>query len=67
MMPDRLTENQEKLLLFVKLAGEIDGKTKLQKLLFLGKNEFNLDINFDFEKYNYGPYSFGLKLQIWKF
>ena len=64
MMPNILTENQEKLLLFVKLAGEIDGKTKLQKLLFLGKNEFNLDINFDFEKYNYGPYSFGLTADL---
>ncbi len=49
-----------KLLLLIKLAGKIEGKTRLQKMVFLGKEEENVDIGFGFIKYNYGPYSFEL-------
>lgn len=61
-MPN-LDANEEKLiklLIFIDLAGEIAGKTKLQKLVFLGDREFKLNSGFNFEKYNYGPYSFEL-------
>ena len=48
------------LLLFLKDAGTIEGKTKFQKLIFLAKKEYNLNIGYDFVKYSYGPYSFEL-------
>ena len=48
------------LLFFLKLAKNISGKTKLNKIIFLGKQEEDIDLGFHFEKYNYGPYSFDL-------
>lgn len=49
-----------KLLLLIKLARKIEGKTRLQKMVFLGKEEEDLDMGFEFITYNYGPYSFEL-------
>lgn len=55
-----LSKKLLKLLLLIKLAEKIEGKTKLQKMIFLGKEEEDLDFGFEFTKYNYGPYSFEL-------
>lgn len=55
-----LSEKLMKLLLLIKLAEKIEGKTKLQKMVFLGKEEEGVDLGFEFIKYNYGPYSFEL-------
>ncbi|GAB3676784.1 type II toxin-antitoxin system antitoxin SocA domain-containing protein [Halopiger thermotolerans] len=43
-------------------AGDVDGLTKIQKLLFLLEQESELaeeypDLSFDFEAYDYGPFS----------
>jgi hypothetical protein len=48
------------LLVFLHFAKKIEGKTKLQKLLFLGEKEYGINFGYAFEKYNYGPYSFSL-------
>jgi len=40
--------------------GKIDGKTRLQKMVFLAQEEEGLENFYKFEKYNYGPYSFDL-------
>ena len=49
-----------KLLYFLKEARQIEGKTKFQKMVFLAQQEENLNIGFEFIKYNYGPYSFDM-------
>lgn len=41
-------------------GGKLNGKTKLQKLVFLAEMEKGLENKYKFEKYNYGPYSFEL-------
>lgn len=48
---------QLKILKFLEIAEKIEGKTKFQKMIFLGKREYGLDVGYSFEKYNYGPYS----------
>jgi len=55
-----LSDKLLKLLLLIKLAKRIEGKTKLHKIIFLGKEEEEIDLGFEFVKYNYGPYSFEL-------
>lgn len=55
-----LSDKLLKLLLLIKLAKRIEGKTKLHKIIFLGKEEEEIDLGFEFIKYNYGPYSFEL-------
>jgi uncharacterized protein len=55
-----LSDKLVKLLFLIKFSKIIEGKTKLHKMIFLGKEEENLDMGFTFEKYNYGPYSFEL-------
>ena len=57
---DILTAAQERALLFLDAAGTIEGKTKFQKLMFLGDQEHSLNSGFNYVKYNYGPYSFEL-------
>lgn len=50
-----------KLLMLLKLANKIEGKTKLHKMVFLGmKEDPKIDFGFEFTKYSYGPYSFEL-------
>jgi len=34
------------------------GRTKLQKMIMLGKKEFKYPFTFDFVRYQYGPFSF---------
>ena len=48
------------ILLFLKHAKKIEGKTKFQKMMFLAQKENKLSKEFEFIKYNYGPYSFEL-------
>jgi len=48
------------LLELMKISKGIQGKTKLQKMMFLAKEEFGIQHEYTFEKYNYGPYSFEL-------
>lgn len=52
-----LEMKQLKILKFLEIAEKIEGKTKFQKMIFLGKREYGLDVGYTFEKYNYGPYS----------
>lgn len=40
--------------------GKIEGRTKLQKIVFLGQMELGLPEIFKFDKYHYGPYSWDL-------
>ena len=40
--------------------GGVKGRTKLQKLIFLGQEELGLPPIFSFDKYHYGPYSWDL-------
>lgn len=56
-MDSILEIKQLKILKFLEIAEKIEGKTKFQKMIFLGKREYGLDVGYTFEKYNYGPYS----------
>ncbi len=38
-------------------SSDIDGRTKIQKMFFLLKKDFNLSQNFEYRLYTYGPYS----------
>jgi uncharacterized protein YwgA len=40
--------------------GKIEGRTRLQKIVFLGQMELGLPKFFEFDKYYYGPYSWEL-------
>lgn len=44
-------------LLYADREREIKGITRLQKLVFLAQEEYDLEEGFDFEAYDYGPYS----------
>ncbi|HEC88580.1 MAG TPA: hypothetical protein ENI52_04625 [Thermoplasmata archaeon] len=45
------------LYLLKQLGGTIEGETKLQKLVFLGKEEFELPFSFSYSWENFGPFS----------
>ena len=55
-----LTTNQLFVLKLLDLAGKVECKTKLQKLMFLAKVEEKVPLTYDFKKYHYGPFSFDL-------
>jgi uncharacterized protein YwgA len=40
--------------------GKVEGRIKLQKIVFLGEMELGLPKFFEFDKYYYGPYSWEL-------
>jgi hypothetical protein len=48
------------LMELINISNGIQGKTKLQKMMFLAKQEYGVEHEYKFEKYNYGPYSFQL-------
>ncbi len=52
------------IMMFLKHAKKIEGKTKFQKMMFLAQKENKLSKEFEFIKYNYGPYSFELTKDI---
>jgi uncharacterized protein len=55
---EAVVDRQKKFLLeFFAGLGEVDGRTKLQKIVFLGQQELGLKKIFDFNEYYYGPYS----------
>lgn len=54
----------EKILVILYHVNTIKGRTRLQKLLFLLKNKNQLDIDYNFIPYHYGPYSQDLQLDI---
>lgn len=60
---DTIDRSTDALLLLFHNAGEIEGVTKIQKLLFLIENETEFgeqyadEISFDFEAYKMGPFS----------
>lgn len=59
---DTIDREADLAFLLFHLAGDVDGMTRLQKLLFLieKESEFNdiyKEISFDFEPYKYGPFS----------
>lgn len=55
-----LNNDSLQVLFFLKYSKTITGKTKFQKMIFLGQKEHKLPKRFEFIKYNYGPYSFQL-------
>ncbi len=57
-------KNLAQILLFLKHAKKIEGKTKFQKMMFLAQKENKLSKEFEFIKYNYGPYSFELTKDV---
>ncbi len=48
---------KELLLLNFLKYGDISGRKRFQKLMYLGKYKFNIEAPFIFVKYYYGPYS----------
>jgi len=52
------------LLRNIKEDSSIRGRTKIQKIMFILKNEFNLPQNFKHFLYTYGPYSIILQNEI---
>lgn len=58
-----MLKEHAKLLLFLKKAGRVTGRKKLQKMIFISK-KFNLDFQERFNFHFYGPYSEELHLRI---
>lgn len=52
-----LKERMLYLLALLNFAGGIDGKTKLQKIMFLAKKENKVNHGYNFIKYLHGPFS----------
>ena len=50
-------ERRHLLIWLLQQAGEIEGRTRFQKMVFLGQKELGLPKLFAFKKYHYGPYS----------
>lgn len=50
-------ERKEFLMELLAGIGKIQGRTKLQKIIFLGQEELGLHKIFDFDEYYYGPYA----------
>jgi len=57
-------DNIKWLLLTIKYLKDIKGRTKLQKIIYLLKEKFNLDIAYNFMPYYYGPYSSELQNDV---
>lgn len=59
-----MVKDLEKLLVVLNRLGDIRGRTRFQKILYLLKEKDNIDLDYDFIPYYYGPYSRGLQLEI---
>lgn len=61
-MPEEDQSSSRKAFILELLSGlgKIEGRTKLQKIVFLGQMELGLPEFFKFDKYHYGPYSWDL-------
>lgn len=60
-MTEITPSGKECLLLFVYLANEVRGRTRLQKEIYLCKEEKGAQIPYSFIPYSYGPFS----IEIW--
>lgn len=49
-----------KILYIIRTHGEIRGRTRFQKLVFLLKYKYNVPFDFQYTSYFYGPYSYDL-------
>lgn len=56
--------NKVLLLFVIHHLGKIEGRTRLQKLVYLLKNLYNIGFTYDFQYYLYGPYSTELQSDI---
>ena len=57
---DQSSSRKEFILELLSGLGKVEGRTKLQKIVFLGQMELGLPKLFKFDKYHYGPYSWEL-------
>jgi hypothetical protein len=58
-----MRSNSNRLLSVIKVAGEITGRKKLQKIIYILKN-LGSDFDEKFSFHYYGPYSFDLQFEI---
>jgi uncharacterized protein YwgA len=56
-----MKEKQFLLLLIGSFGHSIEGETRLQKLVFLAKEEYGIQLPFEFKWSNYGPFSGDLR------
>jgi len=56
--------NIKLLLLVIKYLGNVKGRTRLQKILYLLKEQFGFEIAYKFMPYYYGPYASELQNDI---
>jgi len=54
----------EKLLVTLNRLGEVWGRTRLQKMIFLLKEKDGVNFGYDFIPYHYGPYSQELQVEL---
>lgn len=59
-----MVKDLEKLLVLLSAFSEIRGRTRFQKIIFLLKEKDNIDFDYDFIPYYYGPYCQDLQLEI---
>jgi len=59
-----INNNIKLLLLVIKYLGNVKGRTRLQKTLYLLKEYFGFEISYKFMPYYYGPYSGELQNDI---
>ena len=52
------------ILELIRTAGKVESKTKLQKMMFLAKEDEKVNHGYFFEKYLYGPFSFDVSSDL---
>ncbi len=57
MSEEDFEKKSELVLSVLKQVGKIEGRTRFQKMIFLGQQELGLRKSFDFSRHYYGPYS----------
>lgn len=56
--------NRGFLILIMHFLRKVEGRTRLQKIVYLVQNLLNHDLGYDFKPYFYGPYSAALQSDI---
>lgn len=59
-----MKKDMELVLVTLQILGEITGRTRFQKIVFLLKKKFDVAFSYDFVPYYYGPYSADLQHEI---
>ena len=59
-----MVERQGVLMYLLQRAGVVEGKTRLQKLVFLVQEEQKVSLHYRFKPYHRGPLSFGLQKDV---